>query len=133
MEPPMRNALVLDLADCTEFRLTLQAQPPKIVHGTAGLLVMLLGAALAWSALTEADLVVRAPGRVRPVTTPEKVFNAARGDVLGGGAGGQVTEVRVLEGDKVRRGDLLILLETARLDNEIAKQRRTLRAAEEEL
>ena len=129
----MRNALVLDLADCTEFRLTLQARPPKIVHGTAGLLVTLLGAALAWSALTEADLVVRAPGRVRPVTTPEKVFNAARGDVLGGGAGGRVTEVCVLEGDEVRRGDLLIRLETARLDNEIAKQRRTLRAAEEEL
>src|SRR5438132_9988709 len=125
----MRDALVLDLADCTEFRQTLQARPPTIVHGTAGLLVALLGAALAWSALTRANLVVRAPGRVRPVTTPEQVFNAARGEVLGGGAGGRVIEVRVREGDEVRRGDLLIRLETGRLDNEIGKKRRMLRAA----
>jgi adhesin transport system membrane fusion protein len=129
----MRNTLVLDLADCTEYRQTIQARTPRMVHVTAGLLVALLSAALAWSALTEANLVVRAPGRVRPVTTPEKVFNAARGEVLGGGAGGRVIEVHIREGDEVRRGDLLIRLDTERLDNEIAKQRRTLRAAEEEL
>src|SRR4051812_5046792 len=133
METPMRDAIVLDLADCTEFRQTLQARPPKIVHGTAALLVALVGTAMAWSALTEANLVVRAAGRVRPVTTPEKVFNAARGEVLGGGAGGRVIEVRVREGDTVRQGDLLIRLDTHRLENETAKQRRTLRAAEEEL
>ena len=67
------------------------------------------------------------------MTTPVKVFNAARGEVLGGGAGGRVIEVRAREGDEVRRGDLLIRLETERLDNEIARQRRTLRAGEEEL
>jgi len=129
----MRDAVVLDLADCTEFRQVLEARAPKGVHGMAGLLVALLGAALAWSALTEADLVVRAPGRVRPASPPEKVFNASRGDVLGGGAGGRVVEVRVREGDEVRRGDLLIRLETGRLDNETAKQRRAIRAAEEDL
>src|SRR3954447_5508678 len=133
METPMRDALVLDLADCTEFRQTLQARPPRIIHGAAALLVALLGTAVAWSALTRANLVVRAPGRVRPVTTPEKVFNAARGEVLGAGAGGRVVAVHVREGDVVRRGDLLIRLETERLDNEIARKRRMLRAAEEEL
>ena len=55
----MHNATVLDLADCTEFRQSLQARPPRIVHGTALLLALLLGAALLWGALTEADLVVR--------------------------------------------------------------------------
>ena len=69
----MRNDLILDLADCTEFRQTLLARPPKIVHGTAGLLVVLLGAALAGAAATRANLVVRAPGRARPVSTPKKV------------------------------------------------------------
>ena len=78
----MRNDLILDLADCTEFRQTLLARPPKIVHGTASLLVVLLGAALAWAAATRANLVVRAPGRVRPVSTPKKVYSAARGEVL---------------------------------------------------
>ena len=42
----MRNELVLDLADCTEFRQALQARPPRIVHGTLILLVALLGTAL---------------------------------------------------------------------------------------
>ena len=112
METPMRNELVLDLADCTEFRQTLLARPPRIVHGTAVLLVVLLGTALAWSAATRANLVVRAPGRVRPVTTPEKVFSAARGEVLSASVGGRVVEVNVREGDEVRQGDLLIRLET---------------------
>jgi multidrug efflux pump subunit AcrA (membrane-fusion protein) len=129
----MRNALVLDLDDCTEFRQALQARPPGVVHGAAGLLVALLGAALAWSALTRADLVVRAPGRVRPVVAPRKVFSAARGDVLSASVGGQVAEVHAREGDEVKAGDLLIRLETGRLDNEIARQRLLLLAAEEEL
>jgi len=38
----MRNDLVRDLADCTEFRQTLQARPPGIVHGTLVLLVVLI-------------------------------------------------------------------------------------------
>ena len=57
----MRDAGVLDLADCTEFRQALLARPPAVVHGTAALLAILLGTALGWAALTRADLVVRAP------------------------------------------------------------------------
>lgn len=64
----MRNATIRDLADCTEFRQTLQARPPRVVHGAAILMSALLAAALAWSAVTKADLVVRAEGRVRPST-----------------------------------------------------------------
>jgi multidrug efflux pump subunit AcrA (membrane-fusion protein) len=97
MEMAMHNDFVLDLADCTEFRQTLLARPPKIVHGTAGLMVLLLGAALAWAGATRANLVVRAPGRVRPVSTPEKVYCAARGELLGPGVGGRVVEVKARE------------------------------------
>jgi hemolysin D len=129
----MRDALVLDLADCTEFRQTLQARPPRIVHATAILLVALLATALVWSAATRANLVVRAPGRVRPVSTPVKVFNAARGEVLSAGVGGQVVEVNARVGDVVRRGAVLVRLDTERLDNEIARQRRTHQAGVEEL
>lgn len=129
----MRDALILDLADCTEFRQTLQARPPQVVHGAALLLAALLGTALGWSALTRAALVVRATGRIRPVTTPVKVFNAARGEVLGAGAGGRVVEVNVREGDLVRRGDVLVRLDTERVDNEIGKQEGVIRAGEEEL
>src|SRR5262245_65440156 len=53
---------ILDLSACTEFRQTLQARPPRIVHGTVLLLTSLLASAVAWAALTKADLVVRASG-----------------------------------------------------------------------
>src|SRR5262245_10933202 len=129
----IRDDRVLDLADCTEYRQALEARPPAIVHGTAGLLSSLLGVALAWSALTRADLVVRAPGRVRPVATTVKVFPAVRGEVLSASTGGRVAAVHFREGDRVLRGAVLIRLETARLDNEIAKQRRSILAGEEEL
>jgi multidrug resistance efflux pump len=129
----MRNDPVLDLADCTTFRQILLARPPQFAHGAVALLTGLLGTALAWSALTPADLVVRAPGRVRPVDTPEKVFSAARAEVLSASTGGRVVAVHFREGDEVAEGALLIRLETEHLDNEIAKQRRALQAMEEEL
>ena len=54
----MRTDMVWDLADSTEFRQTLQARPPQIIHGTLLVLAGLLVLALAWAALTTADLVV---------------------------------------------------------------------------
>jgi multidrug efflux pump subunit AcrA (membrane-fusion protein) len=129
----MRNDLILDLADCTEFRQALLARPPRIAHGTVILLSLLLGAALLWAALTTADLVVRAPGRVRPVTAPVKVFNAGRGEALSASAGGRVIEVNCREGDEVHRGDVLLRLDTGRLDNDIARRKQAIQAGEEEL
>ena len=129
----MRHELMWDLADCTEFRQTLQARPPRIVHGTLLLLAALLATALAWAALTQADLVVRAPGRVRPVTSPMKVVNAGSGEVLSASVGGRVVAVNVYEGQEVRRGDILIRLDTERLDNEMTKRQRAIQASEEEL
>src|SRR4051812_24871975 len=129
----MRDDLVLDLADCTEFRQALQARPPGIVHGTLALLLALLATALGWSAATRATLVVQGSGRIRPVTTPVQVYSAARGEALSASVGGRVAEVHCREGDQVRRGDILIRLETGRLDNEIARRARLIRGAEEEL
>jgi multidrug efflux pump subunit AcrA (membrane-fusion protein) len=129
----VRTDPVLDLAECTTFRQTLLARPPRIVHGTALLLAGLLGAALAWAALTPTDLVVRAAGRVRPPDTPKKVFSAARGEVLSGSTGGRAVAVHFREGDAVAKGALLLRLDTTRLDNEIAKKKRAIRAGENEL
>jgi len=129
----MRNDLMQDLADATEFRLTLQARPPRIVHGTLLLLAALLATALVWSAATQADLVVRAAGRVRPVTSPMRLIPGGSGEVFGTGVGGRVIAVNFREGDKVHQGDVLIRLDTERLDHESAKRRRALQAGEEEL
>src|SRR6266571_8798072 len=129
----MRNDLTQDMADTTEFRLTLQARPPRIVHGTLLLLATLLGAALVWSAVTQADLVVRAAGRVRPVTSPMRVINGGSGEVFSASIGGRVVSVHFREGEEVHQGDVLIRLDTERLENEITKRRRALQAGEDEL
>lgn len=129
----MRKAMVYDLVDCTEFGQTLQARPPRIIHGAVILLAALLGTAFTWSALTEADLVVRAPGRVRPVTSPMQVVNGSNGEVLSASAGGRVVEVNFHEGKEVRRGDVLIRLDTERLDNELLKQHRIIQTGVDEL
>jgi multidrug efflux pump subunit AcrA (membrane-fusion protein) len=129
----MRNQLVVDLAECTRFRQTLLARPPGITHGAVALLLGLLLAAVLWSALTRANLVVRGAGRVRPVDSPEKVASAARPDVLSASTGGRVVAVHFREGDVVQQGALLIRLETEQLDNQIAKQRRSIQSIKEEL
>jgi multidrug efflux pump subunit AcrA (membrane-fusion protein) len=129
----MSNAVVRDLADCSEFRQTLLARPPALVHGTAILLIGLLGTALVWLALTQADLVVRAPGHVRPVTTPYRVIAGANGDTLSATSGGRVVAVHFREGDEVSAGQVLAELDASQLDSEIAKSKRALQAGEEEL
>jgi multidrug resistance efflux pump len=129
----MVEGRVIDLEECGEFRQALQARPPRVAHGAVALLAGLVVAALAWSALTRADLVVRAQGRVRPVGTPQRVYSAARSEVLSASTRGRVVEVRVREGDAVARGDLLVRLEAGRLENEIADQCRALRESQAEL
>jgi HlyD family secretion protein len=129
----MREALYIDLANCTEFQQLIETRPPRLVHGAAFLLVTLIGSAVAWAALARADLVVRAPGRIRPVTSPKKVYNPSHGEILSASAGGRVRAVHIHEGDQVRQGDILIELDTERLDNEIGRAKRKIQVAKEEL
>jgi multidrug resistance efflux pump len=126
------NARVLDLADCTEFRQTLEARPPRCVHGTVVLLAALLGTAVLWAALTKVDLVVRAGGRVRPVSATRKVSLPAR-EGSAATVGCRVLAVTAREGDEVRGGDELLRLDTERLDLEVARRKRTIQAGAEEL
>jgi HlyD family secretion protein len=129
----MRAQEIHDLSKCSEFYQTLQARPPRVVHGTAFLLTALLGTALAWSALTTASLVVKAQGRVRPVTEPTRVFNTGSGETLSASSGGRVIAVHFREGDVVKKGDVLLRLDTQRLDQDLVKKKQAIRAGEEEV
>jgi HlyD family secretion protein len=122
-----------NLAECSEYRQTLMARPPRLVHGTVWILAALVAAGLTWTAVTKVDLVVRAAGRIRPVSAPKKVVNAVRSEVISASVGGRVVEVHFKEGDEVRRGQVLIRLDAERLDNEVARRKRTIQSAEEEL
>jgi multidrug resistance efflux pump len=123
-----------DLSDCTEYRQTLLARPPRLVGATFVLLVALVAAGVLWAACTKADLVVRAAGRVRPMIssahTPDAAAEESEVSPL---RGGRVVEVHVREGDRVRGGDLLVRLETEQLENEVAQQRQLAQATAKEL
>jgi multidrug resistance efflux pump len=129
----MRTELMSDLADCTKFRQTVQARPPRIMHGTLILMSALLGTALAWVALTKANLVVVAEGRVRPRNCSEQSLTAVSGEKLCLSYGGRVIEVRVDVGEEVKRGDELLRLDTRHLDNEIKVRRDRIRTDEDHL
>ncbi len=130
----MHSKRLYELADCTEYRQTLLARPPRFVRATVILLVTLVVVAVLWAASTEADLVVRAPGRVRPMIQSAHLPDAAAEEShVSPLREGRVIEVHVQEGDQVRQGDVLIRLNTDRLDNDIAKQRQIIQAGENRL
>lgn len=124
----MRTSVIRDLREYNQFRQTIQSKPPRLVHGGVVILVALLTSALVWAMWTRVNLVVRGAGRVRPVTVPQKVY-------IGSGerSGGKVAEVGFRQGQEVRKGDLLLRLDTERIKNEIARKKRTIAAGEEEL
>jgi hemolysin D len=125
---------VYDLSDCTESRQLLLARPPRLVRGTLMLLVALVSAAALWAAFTEADLVVRARGRVRPMTSSTPLpGDAPEESEVSPLRGGRVVEVHVREGDQVYRGNVLVRLNTEQLDNDIAKQMQIVQTSELEL
>ena len=124
----MRNSDVVTLRDCSKFRQTIEARPPALAHVGFWLCLLTVSLAIAWAAFTKADIVVRSTGRVRPLDVPTQVFSAVSPFVEG-----RVRDVRVQEGDSVRQGDVLLKLNTERLDHQIAKVDRGLKAAHAEL
>ena len=125
---PSDRTLVLN--ECAEFHQTLISKPPAILHCTVLLLLVLLTVAGAWASLTEANLIVKAHGRIRPTTQPTHVFNSASGENFGAATGGRAVKVNYRQGDSVRKGDLLIQLDTEQLEIAIAKQTQTLQNVE---
>ncbi len=121
----MKMIVIGDLSRASEFRQTVETRPPKAILGTQILLCSLLASALAWAGWTKADLVVRAPGRVRPAEGVEYKVVAPRR--------GRVSEVHFRMGEAVKKGGTLAVLDTERLRNDIAKLRKEREAAGEEI
>jgi hemolysin D len=124
----MPRFAISSLTDCSEFSQTVAAKPPRIVHGAAILLSCIILSALGWAATTRANLVVLAQGRVRPEQIPTRVFTPS-----GPSYDGHVVEAPFDEGATVRQGDLLVRLDTTRIDNLIAKVTHTIEAGKQEL
>jgi multidrug resistance efflux pump len=129
----MQTEEIVELSLCSEMHRTLRSRPPQFLRVTLLILVGLLGSGAVWSATSKADLIVKAPGRVRPISSPRTGFDAVSGERISLGIGGRVVEVNFREGEEVKKGDLLVRLDTERIENEIARCERTLQAGCEEL
>ena len=77
-------------------------RPPSLLGATVYLLTGILGMATLWAHFTRIDVTVRAPGVVRPRGDVVRIVTEARG---------VIAAVRVKEGDQVRTGDILVLLD----------------------
>lgn len=75
---------------------------PSLIIGLA--LFTVLGS-LTWASMAEVDQISRAPGKVIP---------SGRVQIVQSADGGVVTEILAREGDRVRRGELLVRLDTVR-------------------
>lgn len=81
------------------------------VIGTIAVTIVLF---ILWSLWAELDQVTRAPGRVVPIGRVQIVQSAD---------GGVISEIRVREGDKVTRGQLLVTLDKVKLQAAVTEAR----------
>jgi multidrug resistance efflux pump len=112
---------------------TLLAKPPRVLGTLALLAGGLLAASTAAAFFAWVDLGVTAPLRIRPDSSSPGDFDAVSGERLSAGVAGRVAEVRCREGDEVGRGDVLVRLETSRLETEIARAETEERSLAEEI
>jgi multidrug resistance efflux pump len=100
---------------------TLLAKPPRVLGTLAAVAGALLAASAVGAFFAWVDLGVSAPVRIRPDSASPNDIDAVSGERLSAGVGGRVADVRCREGDEVRRGDVLVRLETSKLETEIAR------------
>jgi hemolysin D len=112
---------VFSLDDCVELARVVPQKPSIAVVGTIFALVALVAGGVAWAAIVDADVVVRAPARVRAKSAPRLSFTASSGEQVFAASSGRVAKVLVIEGAPVHKGDALAVLDTAQLENDRAR------------
>jgi adhesin transport system membrane fusion protein len=89
--------------------------------GIIAAIAVALAGFIAWSLWAELDQVTRAPGRVVPF---------ARVQIVQSEEGGVIGAIHVREGDRVKRGELLVELDTVKLTAAVAEARANVAAFE---
>lgn len=117
----MKTHRLYELKDCAQLARAVPRTPSIAVFGTISILVALVATAVVWTALAEVDLVVRAPARVRARSAPKLSFTATSGEQIVPAIAGRIDKVRVVEGQSVKRGDVLATLEVTQLQNDRAR------------
>lgn len=89
---------LIDINDLTDSRELLMAHPPRVMTIFIYALIALFVVAFAWVWFGEIDIVIKAPGIIRPSQTISVVRNIT---------GGDIKEKQYTQGTAVKKGDLL--------------------------
>lgn len=107
----MQERLV-DLEKGGEAAEMVLGKPPKLLRSSIYLLAGLIAAGIVWAYFSVVDIVITAPGVVRPKGDLLKVQSLVSGRLL---------EVRVQEGEAVKEGDLLFRIDGKETETELEK------------
>ncbi|MDN4601425.1 HlyD family efflux transporter periplasmic adaptor subunit [Paenibacillus sp. F6_3S_P_1C] len=100
---------LINYEDMTDSREMLEKKSPAFISWFLLLLTIILIVLVAWSWFAKMDIVVKAPGVVRPNDKISKIVNKASGSV---------SKVYVEQGQKVNVGDKLFSIKTGTLKND---------------
>jgi multidrug resistance efflux pump len=117
----VRTHRIYSLAECAQLARAVPQRPRVAVVGTVVVLVTLVAAVVTWAAVVEADMVVRGPARVRAKSAPKMSFTASSGEQVTASIAGRVEKVLIKEGQEVRPGDALAVLDSQQLENDRAR------------
>lgn len=108
---------VMELEQCSDFHRVLAKPVPIKLHFTSVGLALLLGTAIVWAIWTQANVVVRGAGRMRPVAN--ELGLEAVSEEISSEVAGRVKSVYVTENQPVSRGQVLVEIHTQQLDHQI--------------
>ncbi len=94
---------IIPITELTDSREMLYAKEPNFFLIFMILIVCLLGSAFVWSWFSEMDIVVKSPGIVRPAEAVSSVVTIITG---------KISEIHVIDGKEVKKGDILYVLDT---------------------
>ena len=107
----MTKEIILPMNEITDSVEMLHEKPNKGMPIFTWILVLLLTVALAWCCIGEVDYFIKASGVVRPGESVSTISTLMTG---------RVDTLNISEGDQVKKGDLLLKIDTADLKQSLS-------------
>jgi membrane fusion protein, peptide pheromone/bacteriocin exporter len=100
---------IININDISESREVLEKKPPKYIYIFIYIFISIMVGSITWASLSEKEIVVKCQGVVESIDS----------NIIKAHTNGQIFNIKVKEGDYVKKGDLLIALDSKSLDREI--------------
>ncbi|MDT0124773.1 HlyD family efflux transporter periplasmic adaptor subunit [Paenibacillus sp. RRE4] len=115
---------LLNLEELRDSREMLEKRSPAFISWFLILLTVVLAIALIWSWKAQIDIVVKAPGVIKPNERISKIINKATGSV---------SKIYVQQGQQVHTGDKLFSIQTGTLKSDRTRLQEDLKESEQRL